>query len=138
MKKYLKYIKNDYFFELTKYGIFGIITSSINLILYIILIKLNINYLVATIVSYFIAVLLSYYFNVKYVFNEKFETINYIINSLFKFLSIRMGAIIIELVLMFIIVDILIIDEIMAKFICSFITITGTYFFNRKIIKRKK
>lgn len=138
MKKYLKNINKDGIIEIIKYCIFGVITSLFNLLIYIILIKININYLIATVISYFIAVLISYYFNVKYVFNEKFISIKNIITTLSKFLSVRLGAILVELILMYIIVDILVVDEILAKLICSFITITGTYFFNKAIIKKRK
>lgn len=61
--------------ELFKYGIYGVITTIINLALFFGLEKIGVYYLAANTLSYIIAVVINYFLNKKYVFktvnNEK-------------------------------------------------------------------
>ena len=64
-------IKNKTFI---KYCIFGLITTLIHILLFILLIKIKLKYYIANIITLLIVKLLAYIFNKKYVFETKCKT----------------------------------------------------------------
>ena len=124
--------------SIIKYGIFGLITVGINLLLYKLFLIINMNYVIASVVSYVIASLISYYFNIFFVFNDKILKIKEEIKRIIKYFSVRVGSVIADTVLLIIFVELFKFDEFYSKIIISIIVISITYIFNKKIIGGNK
>ena len=133
IKKYYKKYK-----EILMYGIFGVITVLINLLLYKFFLEVNIYYAVASVISYFIASLMSYYFNVFFVFNSEKLVIKKEFIRLVKYFSVRIGSVVLDTLLLILAVELFKLDEFYGKIIVSVIVILLTYIFNRKILKKKE
>ena len=121
---------------LIKYGFFGVITVGINLLLYKIFLDFGMYYIVASLVSYIIASLISYYFNLIFVFNQKIDTLKEEVVRLFKYFSVRFGSVVVDTLLLYVSVDILKGDKFLSKIIISFVVISATYLFNKRILKK--
>ncbi len=122
--------------ELIKYGIFGVITVGINLFLYDIFLKLNIYYVISSIVSYLIASFISYYFNVYLVFSADKLNFKEEIIRILKYFSVRIGSMILDTLLLIVAVELLSMDEFYAKIIISILIILITFILNKKILKK--
>lgn len=121
--------------SLIKYGIFGVITVGINLLLYKLFLYLKINYVIASIVSYIIASLISYYFNVFFVFKQKILKFSDEIIRIVKYFSVRVGSVVADTVLLICAVEFLKLDEFYSKIGISIVIILVTYIFNKLILK---
>lgn len=133
IKEYYKRYK-----DIIKYGIFGCITTLINLALYKLFLLVNMNYVIASVLSYFIASLVSYYFNVLFVFNQKILKFKDEIIRIIKYFSVRLTSVILDTVLLMVAVELFKLDEFYSKIIISFIIIIVTYLFNKIILKGNK
>lgn len=122
--------------SLIRYGIFGVITVGINLILYKVFLVINMNYILASLISYFIASLISYYFNLFFVFKQRIEGFFYEIVRIFKYFSVRIGSVFVDTFLLYLAVDKLKCDKFFSKIFISIFVILITYFFNKKILKK--
>ena len=124
----INFLKENGWYEIFSYAFFGVITTCINLLLYWFFLKIGIHYLISNIISFAIAVVLSYYFNKKWVFVSIHEGTG---NQFFKFVMVRILAIGIDSVLLYLAVDILLQDEMISKFIISGGIIFATYIVNK-------
>ena len=123
--------------ELILYGIFGVTTVIINLILYKIFLDLNMYYVVASLISYVIASLISYFFNTYFVFkSEKLDFKGEMVR-IGKYFLVRVWSVIVDTVLLMLAVEVVKLDEFFAKPIVSVVVIGMTFIFNRKLLKKK-
>ncbi len=138
IKKFLKklkeiIIKNK---ELIKYGICGVTTVIINLILYKIFLNIKMYYVFASLLSYFIAALISYYLNLYIVFQKKILGFKDEIIRIVKYFVVRILSVIIDTLLLMFMVEIVKFDEFYSKPFISVIVILFTFIFNKKIFKK--
>ncbi len=124
--------------EFIAYGICGVGTVLLNLVLYKLFLNFSIYYVISSIVSYFIASLVSYFLNLKVVFHTKISGFKNEIIKLGKYFLVRIGSVIIDTLLLVLLVEIFNIDEFVAKLCVSFVVISITFILNRKILKDKK
>ena len=127
-KIYIKYK------EIINYLIAGFLTLIVSITSYALLTKiLHIYYIISNIVSWILAVIAAYYLNRKFVFKSistKKEKITEIINF-FKF---RILSLIIETILMYLLVDLILINDLISKIIVQIIVIILNYIFSKFII----
>ena len=91
--------------ELTNYIIFGILTTIINIAIYLFLTSLfHINYIISNIIAWVLSVIFAYVTNRKLVFESEN---NNIFKELFLFYSSRILTVIIDTALMILFIDIL-------------------------------
>ncbi|MCI9127121.1 MAG: GtrA family protein [Eubacterium sp.] len=57
--------------EIIKYFFFGVLSTILNYILFVIFIKVGIHYVISNIVTYGIAVIISFWLNAKFVFEDQ-------------------------------------------------------------------
>ena len=88
--------------KLLKFGLVGVVNTTISVLCYILLVKLGISYILSNIISYILGILNSYYWNKKWVFNYqnsktpvfiKFVAVNLVVLgistfSLFQFVQV--------------------------------------------------
>ena len=136
MKKRIKKLIDKYK-EIILYGIFGVITVIINLILYKLFLELNIYYVVSSLISYVIASLISYFFNTYFVFRSEKLNLKGELARIAKYFIVRIWSVIVDTLLLMLAVEVFKLDEFYAKPIVSVVVITMTFILNRKILKKK-
>ena len=135
MKQIKKLI--DKYKEIILYGIFGVITVIINLILYKVFLELNIYYVLSSLISYVIASLISYFFNTYFVFHSEKLNLKGELVRIAKYFIVRIWSVIVDTLLLMLAVEVFKLDEFYAKPVVSVVVITMTFILNRKILKKK-
>lgn len=120
------------------YIFFGVCTTLVNVVLYWGLAHLlNIDTVVSTIVAWFAAVLFAYVTNRKWVFHSEANEKKEVVKEWFSFFSCRVITGIVDLIIMYIFVDILAMNDIIIKFISNVIVIVLNYLASKLLIFRK-
>lgn len=88
-------------FEFLKFGIVGLMNTIISIVIYWVLLRLNINFLVANIISYSLGVINSYYFNSRWVFSSTNERRS----TLLKFIIVNLIVLVITTNILKLLVD---------------------------------
>ena len=116
--------------EIINYFIVGFLTVVVSVSTYALFAKLfHIQYIVSNVLSWVLAVLFAYYANSRYVFNG-WSTKKEIID----FCKFRILSLIIEVVLMYILVDFISIGDLVSKVIVQIIVIVLNYLFSKFLI----
>ena len=133
MKYYNKYK------ELINYGIFGVLTTAVNYVMYVLCAKLlNIDMLISTFIAWFVSVLFAYVTNKKYVFESKTNKKTEIFREIVSFISFRILSGIIDMIVMYITVDLLELNDLIMKLVSNIIVIILNYVFSKLFIFKKK
>lgn len=134
-KIYIKYK------EIINYLIFGILTTIINLITYYILIitildpNNPLQLQISNIIAWITSITFAYITNKKYVFTSKETNIK---KEIIKFYSSRLTTLFIDIVLMFIFVTILKLNDKIIKLIIAIIIIILNYILSKLIVFKKR
>lgn len=111
-------IKNLINKETISYIIFGILTTIINLTVYYLFSNIiNINYLISNTIAWTISIVFAYIANKFYVFNRSNINKNIVIKEFITFINFRLVSGLVEVVLLFLFVDLLLMNDIVAKLI---------------------
>lgn len=144
-KKYMKKDKNNIFNkifnlykkykEIINYGIFGVLTTLVNIISYFILAKVfGIQYLISNVIAIILSILFAYITNRIFVFESKNKNI---IKELVLFFYYRLISSIIDMSIMYIFVSVLKFDDMIIKIISNVIVILLNYVFSKLFIFKK-
>lgn len=118
--------------QFLKFGIVGMSNTLISYIVYLILVKLQVNYLIANIVGFIVSVLNSYYWNNKYVFKKQDGEQRIWWKSLIKtFVCYAVTGLGLSNILLVMWVEWLKIPEEIAPLISLLITVPLNYFINK-------
>ena len=130
-KIYIKYK------EIINYLIAGFLTVIVSVLTYALFTKgLNMHYITSNIFSWIVAVLFAYYVNSKFVFVSstiKKEKISEIIN----FFKYRILSLLIETIIIYLLVDLIRLDDMISKLIVQVIVIILNYIFSKFLIFKK-
>ena len=119
--------------EIINYLIVGFLTVLVTIIAYAIFTKIfHIYYVISNILSWIIAVLFAYYANSKYVFDGNMSK-----KEIIEFYKYRILSLIVDLILMYLLVDILLINDLISKMIVQIIVIVLNYIFSKYLIFKK-
>lgn len=123
--------------EIIKYLLFGVLTTLVSILSYALFTRLfNINYLISNVLSWILAVLFAFITNKLYVF--KSETNNKdLLKEIIKFFEFRILSLLIELVIMYLFVDILKLNDMIVKIIAQVIVIVLNYVFSKVFVFKK-
>ncbi|MDF9824825.1 putative flippase GtrA [Breznakia sp. PF5-3] len=116
--------------ELLKYGINGVLTTLVNYLVFYLLYKIHVNYLVANTVAWMVAVITAYFTNRLWVFGSSEK----VVKEFLSFASLRLLTLLIENILLFIFIQLFYANPIIAKCSISVITILGNYMICRNKI----
>lgn len=119
--------------EIFKYGIVGLGTTVINFILDFLLRYAGVPYQISIIVAWFVAVIFAYWGNKFFVFSITKKTGN----TFIKFMASRVGTLVIEEVLSFIMITVFNTNQMLTKIFIQFIVIVLNYIFGVMIFKDK-
>ena len=128
--------------EIFNYLIIGVLTTLVSLVSYFILSRLldisnNIYFIIANTISWLLSVTFAYFTNKKFVFESKTKGKN-ALKEAFKFVTSRLATFIIDLVIMFILVKLIKINNDYAKIIVQIIVLVLNYIFSKLLVFTNK
>ena len=117
------------------YVIFGVLTTIVNLIAYYLFSNIiNINYLISNAIAWIISVVFAYITNKFFVFNNSDINKDVIIEEFIKFMNCRLISGLSEVVLLFLFVDLLLMNDIVGKLIIGILVATINFIFSKVFI----
>ena len=120
--------------EIILYVIFGVLTI-VNLIAYYLFSNIiNINYLISNAIAWIISVVFAYITNKFFVFNSSYINKDVIIEEFIKFMNCRLISGLSEVVLLFLFVDLLLMNDIVAKLIIGVLVALINFIFSKVFI----
>ena len=121
--------------EIILYVIFGVLTTIVNLIAYYLFSNIiNINYLISNAIAWIISVVFAYITNKFFVFNSSYINKDVIIEEFIKFMNCRLISVLSEVVLLFLFVDLLLMNDIVAKLIIGVLVALINFIFSKVFI----
>lgn len=126
-----KLIARFYGNDVVRYVFFGGCTTLVNLVCFYVLRKWKVQLTVANVISIITAILFAYVVNSKYVFQDKCETLKDHLQPFMKFISARLVTMVIEVGGVWLLVEILGMNDMMGKFITQFIVLALNYIFSK-------
>lgn len=125
--------------EIINYIIFGVLTTIVNYIVYILSAKvIKLEVIISTFVAWFISVLFAYFTNRKYVFKSKVTKKLALIKELVSFICFRILSGVIDIVIMYVSVDLMHLNDLVMKLVANVIIIALNYLFSKIFIFNNK
>ncbi|WP_227839519.1 GtrA family protein [Clostridioides sp. ZZV15-6597] len=121
------------------YLFFGALTVLINIITYLFFTRIiNFTFLVSNSLAWSIAVLFSYITNKFFVFKSEKTEIFFLLKEFISFLSCRLFSGFIEILLMYLMIDLLSLNDILVKVITNTIVIILNFVFSKIVVFNHK
>ena len=122
------------------YLIFGFFAFVLNYVLYVLFAGvLDIHHLISTALSWALTVVFAYWTNRKFVFKSKNSDAKSVREEFVSFVGARVATGLLEMGLMFVMVDCAKLNEFISKLVCQVIVILANYFLSKLwIFKEKK
>ena len=125
--------------EILFYLIFGVLTTVVNYVLYLLFAKiLNVNYMVATVLSQIIAIIFAYVTNKLFVFESKNLTKKELVREIISFFGFRGISLLLDMGFMYLFVDILNLNDAIMKLVSNVLIIIANYVFSKLFVFKKK
>ncbi len=125
--------------ELIDYGIFGVLTTLVNYVIYAFcLMILGINYLTANFWAFMLAVAFAFVTNKLYVFHSRSWKFSTALRECLEFFSARIVSLLVESALLWFFVEKLACDELLIKIFTNVVVIILNYAFSKLIIFKKQ
>ena len=125
--------------EVLSYLIFGFLAFVVNYAVYVVGIKaFSLNYQVSNMIAWVVAVIFAYWTNRTFVFKSKTKEITSILKEFASFVSARLATLILEIVILWLFVDVFNINDMFAKLVGQFVVIVTNYFLSKLWIFKKK
>ena len=137
----LEFCKKQYdkYKEIINYLIFGVLTTLVNFIVYILMTKLfNVNEVLSNAIAWIISVIFAYITNKIYVFESKTRALKEIIKEFISFVTCRLFSGILDIGSFYWFVTILGWNDIISKVIISVLVVILNYVFSKIFIFKKK
>lgn len=121
------------------YLIFGVLTTVVNIAAYAVAARvLHLGTNISNVLAWILAVTFAYITNRKWVFESKATTGLEIGRELFSFYSCRLATGLFDLIVMYIFVDLLFVNDMLMKAISNVLVIILNYIASKLVIFRKK
>lgn len=131
-KMWKKY--NDIFW----YCFFGGLTTLVNMVIFYMFSDLiNLHYMIANTIAWIVAVLFAYITNRTWVFKSKVKGLKAIAKEIGVFMWFRLLSLGMEMIILFVMIDLLGIKEMLTKLIAQIVVIVANYIFSKWIIFKK-
>lgn len=125
--------------EVLSYLIFGFLAFVVNYVVYAVGIKaFSLNYQISNMIAWVVAVIFAYWTNRTFVFKSKTKEITSLLREFASFVSARLATLILEIVILWLFVDVLSINDMFAKLVGQFVVIVTNYFLSKLWIFKKK
>lgn len=123
--------------EVISYLVFGVLTTVVNLISYRIFTMMNANLYISVVGAWVLSVIFAFVTNKIFVFESKLWSMDVLGKELVLFLSARIASLGIDLAAMGVMVDLLHIQDMIAKLISNVIVVIVNYIFSKFLIFKK-
>ena len=125
--------------ETISYLIFGILSTIVNIATYVFFSRIiKINFMVSNIIAWFVAVIFAYITNKFFVFESKNINIKFILKEITSFMSLRIVSGLTELILMYIMINLMLINDFIVKIITNIVVVILNFIFSKLIIFKNK
>ncbi|MEE1133912.1 MAG: GtrA family protein [Methanobrevibacter sp.] len=122
--------------ELMMYFIFGVLTTVVNFVVYLLFARfLNVNYLISNVLAWFFSVLFAYVTNRIWVFESKSSNI---LKEMSLFFGGRIFSGVVDTALMYLLIDILAVGDVISKIIIQVIVVILNYVISKIIVFKDK
>jgi len=126
------YIKKK---DVVLYGIFGILTTTVNIVVYWIAAHpLGIKTVPSSVIAWIVAVSFAYITNRKWVFHSEADTTGSVIKEVVYFFLCRLATGVLDWVFMYVTADLLHWNDVIMKFLANVIVIVLNYVASRTLI----
>ena len=129
-----KTINRLYENSVVRYVFFGGCTTLVNLVSFFILRKVGLKLTIANVISIILAILFAYVVNSKYVFQDKCKTLKDHIRPFCKFISARLVTMAVEVVGVWLLVEVRGMVDMYGKFMNQFIVMVLNYIFSKYLV----
>lgn len=124
--------------EIVNYLIVGVLTTLVSIIVYAIFTKLfHVNYMISNVFSWIVSVLFAYVTNKKFVFKSKCDSKKKVFVEIYQFFKYRILSFLIDVLLMYVFVELITLDDMIAKLIVQIIVIVLNYVFSKLFVFKK-
>ena len=123
--------------EVISYLIFGVLTTLVNWVVYAAMVKVHIDYRIATAAAWAVSVLFAFIVNKIFVFQSYNLRPAYVIKEITSFVACRAVSGVMEMVFMIVMVSWIHMDEYISKIAVSVIVVIVNYVFSKLFIFRK-
>ena len=141
MKKIIELTKKLFnkYKEIIMYGIMGVLTTIVNIIVFAICEKIiGINALVSNVIAWIGSVIFAYITNKLFVFESKSFKKEILIKEIISFTSARIFSLLLEEVIIYVMIDIMNINSLIVKVFSNIVVIVVNYIFSKLVIFKKK
>lgn len=125
--------------EAVDYLFWGGVTFVLSMVLFYLFANvMNIYEQIANVISWIICVIFAYLTNRTFVFSSKVKGIKNIFNEFKNFVTARLLTLVMENAILFIMIDLLTINNMISKLVGQFMVIVSNYFLSKWWIFKKK
>lgn len=132
----LKRLYRDYN-EIINYIIFGLMTTVVSIVSFIVINSFDISYLYANAISILLSVLFAFYVNKKYVFKSPSQLFSVILKEFLLFALFRGFSFIVDMTLMLYLVEKVLLNPTIAKFFTEIIIIIINFIASKFFVFKK-
>ena len=123
--------------ELLLYGIFGVLTTLINMLLYFLCRQVGMEVVPADVVAWVAAVAFAYITNKLFVFESKSFAPRRLLREIGEFVTARLASLLVDVAFLYVTVELLDLWELPMKVAANVVVIVMNYVFSKWIIFRK-
>ena len=121
--------------EIINYGIFGVLTTIVNYVSYIIFTRLfSVDMLISNLIAWFLSVVFAFITNKLIVFNSKDLSLKVITSEGSKFMMARVFSLFLDMAILFVMADIMKMNDLIVKIISNVIVIIVNYVLSKFLI----
>ncbi|HFL2528992.1 TPA: GtrA family protein [Clostridioides difficile] len=124
--------------ETILYLFFGAFTTLVNIVSYLFFTRVILfDFMVANAFAWILAVLFAYVTNKFFVFDSKRIELRFLFREFLSFVSFRLLSGVIEMVIMYIMIDLFFVNDVIVKVFTNIVVIILNYLFSKMIIFKK-
>ncbi|MCC0784421.1 GtrA family protein [Clostridioides sp. ES-S-0108-01] len=125
--------------EIILYLFFGVLTTLVNMITYLFFTRIvDLDFLIANFLAWLFSILFAYLTNKFFVFNSKKTDFIFFIKEFTSFVSCRLISGITEMLIMYIMINFLLINDFIVKILTNIIVVILNFLFSKAIIFKNK
>lgn len=124
--------------EVAFYLFFGVLTTLVNFLVFELCRFYNLHYTASTIIAWIISVLFAYITNKLFVFNSKTFELKILTKEVLSFIGFRLISGLCDLAFMVFAVEIIFMNESIAKLVSNFFVVVMNYIFSKLFIFKKQ
>ncbi len=124
--------------ETILYLVFGVLSTIVNIVTYLFATRtLNLGFLLSNWIAWITAVIFAYITNKFFVFESTKRDIRFIVKEFGAFISCRIVSGVIEMIIMFVMINLLLIDDFIVKLVTNVVVIILNFLFSKLFIFKK-